>query len=81
MLMEANRERRMKALSAKDAKYDFGRMIDLARAEPVAVRIQGENMANGRPKKNADNNGNGNGANLGFEAKLSARTETRARRA
>ena len=27
-------------------------------------------MARGRPKKNADNNGNGNGANLGFEAKL-----------
>ena len=27
----------MQALSAKDAKYGFGRLIDLARAEPVAV--------------------------------------------
>ncbi len=27
-------------------------------------------MARGRPMKNADNKGNGNGANLGFEAKL-----------
>ena len=27
----------MKTLSAKDAKYGFGRLIDLARAEPVAV--------------------------------------------
>jgi hypothetical protein len=26
----------MKALTAKDAKYGFGRLIDLARAEPVA---------------------------------------------
>ena len=28
---------RMQTLSAKDAKYGFGRLIDLARAEPVAV--------------------------------------------
>ena len=27
----------MKTLTAKDAKYGFGRLIDLARAEPVAV--------------------------------------------
>ena len=31
----------MKTLSAKDAKYDFGRLIDLARAEPVAVAKHG----------------------------------------
>jgi hypothetical protein len=27
----------MKTPTAKDAKYGFGRLIDLARAEPVAV--------------------------------------------
>ncbi len=27
----------MQAMSAKDAKYGFGRLIDLARAAPVAV--------------------------------------------
>jgi hypothetical protein len=27
----------MKILTAMDAKYGFGRLIDLARAEPVAV--------------------------------------------
>ena len=27
----------MKTLSAKDAKYGFGRLIDLAHAEPVVV--------------------------------------------
>ena len=32
---------RMKILSAKDAKYGFGRLIDLARAEPVAVAKHG----------------------------------------
>lgn len=31
----------MKTLSAKDAKYGFGRLIDLARAEPVAVAQHG----------------------------------------
>ena len=31
----------MKTLSAKDAKYGFGRLIDLARAEPVAVAKHG----------------------------------------
>ncbi len=27
----------MKALSARDAKYNFGRMIDLARSQPLVV--------------------------------------------
>ena len=31
----------MKTLSAKDAKYGFGRLIDLARAEPVTVAKHG----------------------------------------
>ncbi len=31
----------MKSLSAKDAKYGFGRLIDLARAEPVIVEKHG----------------------------------------
>ena len=31
----------MKTLSAKDAKYGFGRLIDLARAEPVPVSKHG----------------------------------------
>ena len=31
----------MEALSAKDAKYNFGRMIDLARAEPVVIEKHG----------------------------------------
>ena len=31
----------MNTLSAKDAKYGFGRLIDLARAEPVAVAKHG----------------------------------------
>jgi len=31
----------MQILSAKDAKYEFGRLIDLARAEPVAVTKHG----------------------------------------
>jgi prevent-host-death family protein len=31
----------MHTLSAKDAKYGFGRLIDLARAEPVAVAKHG----------------------------------------
>jgi prevent-host-death family protein len=33
----------MKYLSAKEAKYGFGRLIDLARAAPVAV------LKHGRP--------------------------------
>ena len=31
----------MKTLTAKDAKYSFGRLIDLARAEPVVVSKHG----------------------------------------
>jgi prevent-host-death family protein len=31
----------MRTLSAKDAKYGFGRLIDLARAEPVVVAKHG----------------------------------------
>ena len=31
----------MQILNAKDAKYGFGRLIDLARAEPVTVAKHG----------------------------------------
>ena len=31
----------MKAISAREAKYNFGRMIDTARAEPVIVEKHG----------------------------------------
>ena len=31
----------MQTLSAKDAKYNFGRLIDTARAEPVTVEKHG----------------------------------------
>jgi prevent-host-death family protein len=31
----------MRNISAKDAKYGFGRLIDLARAEPVTVEKHG----------------------------------------
>jgi prevent-host-death family protein len=31
----------MKILSAKDAKYGFGRLIDLARAAPVLIEKHG----------------------------------------
>lgn len=31
----------MKTLTAKDAKYGFGRLIDMARAEPVLVAKHG----------------------------------------
>ncbi len=41
ILQKTNREWRMNALSAKDAKYNFGRMIDLARAEPVVIEKHG----------------------------------------
>ncbi len=33
--------RDMQTLSAKDAKYNFGRLIDAARAEPVTVEKHG----------------------------------------
>ena len=32
---------RMKALSAREAKYNFGRLIDTARAEPVVIEKHG----------------------------------------
>ena len=35
----------MKTLTAKDAKYGFGRLIDLACAEPVAVAKHGGPVA------------------------------------
>lgn len=35
---------RMQILTAKDAKYGFGRLIDLARAEPVAVAKHGRTV-------------------------------------
>ena len=31
----------MEKLSARDAKYHFGRLIDLARAEPVVIEKHG----------------------------------------
>jgi prevent-host-death family protein len=31
----------MKSLSAKDGKYNFGRLIDMARAEPVVIEKHG----------------------------------------
>jgi prevent-host-death family protein len=34
-------ESRMQTLTAKDAKYAFGRLIDLARTAPVAVAKHG----------------------------------------
>ena len=35
---------RMQILSAKEAKYGFGRLIDLARAKPVAVTKHGRTV-------------------------------------
>ncbi len=40
----ASAEGRMQILTAKDAKYGFGRLIDLARAEPVAVAKHGRTV-------------------------------------
>jgi prevent-host-death family protein len=34
----------MKTLSAKDAKYSFGHLIDTARAEPVIVTKHGRSV-------------------------------------
>jgi prevent-host-death family protein len=31
----------MRSMSAKDAKYGFGRLIDLARSEPITVEKHG----------------------------------------
>ena len=41
ILMDANRGYLVKALPAKDAKYNFGRMIAMARAEPVVIEKHG----------------------------------------
>jgi prevent-host-death family protein len=35
----------MQTLSANDAKYGFGRLIDLARAEPVTIEKHGRPVA------------------------------------
>ena len=37
----ANPERMMRTLTAKEAKYGFGRLIDLARTEPLIVAKHG----------------------------------------
>ena len=37
----SNREQKMQRLSAKDAKYNFGRLIDLARVNAVTVEKHG----------------------------------------
>lgn len=47
----------MKTLTAKDAKYGFGRLIDLARAEPVAVEefgAEGAGRAGDHPRGEAE---------------------------
>jgi prevent-host-death family protein len=41
---QARAEGRMQILTAKDAKYGFGRLIDLARAEPIAVAKHGRTV-------------------------------------
>ena len=41
ILVKSNRESRMKAQSAKDGRYNFGCMIDMARAEPVVIEKHG----------------------------------------
>lgn len=41
---QARAENQMQILTAKDAKYGFGRLIDLARAEPVAVAKHGRTV-------------------------------------
>ena len=40
-MREGSFRRDMQTLSAKDAKYNFGRLIDTARAEPVTVEKHG----------------------------------------
>jgi prevent-host-death family protein len=41
MAIDSNRGDAMLSMSAKDAKYGFGRLIDLARAELVVVEKHG----------------------------------------
>jgi prevent-host-death family protein len=38
---DLNRGHAMQSMSAKDAKYGFGRLIDLARAKPIMVAKHG----------------------------------------
>lgn len=38
---DSDRELAVQSMSAKEAKYGFGRLIDLARAEPVVVEKHG----------------------------------------
>lgn len=42
----------MTTLSAREAKYNFGRLIDLARAEPVVVEKHGPRSSWSCPSKN-----------------------------
>lgn len=37
----ADLDRHMKTLAAREAKYNFGRLIDTARAEPVVIEKHG----------------------------------------
>jgi len=39
--VDSDKGHTMQSMSAKDAKYGFGRLIDLARAEPVVVEKHG----------------------------------------
>jgi prevent-host-death family protein len=39
---ESGKGQAMQNMSAKDAKYGFGRLIDLARSEPVVVEKHGQ---------------------------------------
>ncbi len=39
--VDSDTARAMPSMSAKDAKYGFGRLIDLARSEPVVVEKHG----------------------------------------
>ena len=39
--IDSNRGDAMLSMSAKDAKYGFGRLIDLARSEPLVVEKHG----------------------------------------
>lgn len=41
VVVDDGRDHAVQSMSAKDAKYGFGRLIDLARAEPVMVAKHG----------------------------------------
>ena len=54
--------RRMKALSAREAKYNFGRLIDTARAEPVVIAVEEyEKMTGNAVPPSRDKNTESNG--------------------